>query len=597
MRQSGVRGDEWNTPSESGDHGWDDSLYTTDNRVAYVPQQPSHADGGTAYDPDGHADGHPAADGGHDGAGDERLSDLGGGSDDGGGRRARRSGGDGNGGGRSASRRRKKPKKRIWRWVAIITSVAILGTAGGAYAYLQHLNANITKDKLNLGGKTNAEKTKANAAGQTPVNILLLGSDSRSGASNAKLGGAKGTVGARADVQMLLHVSADRSNMTVVSIPRDTRVDIPKCTDADGKIYQATTNETINASLTHGGPGCTVATWENLTGISIDHFMMIDFAGVVSMADAVGGVPVCVKANIYDPKSHLKLTKGSHTIKGVQALQWLRTRHGFEDGSDIGRTHAQHMYMNSMIRQLKSGSKLTDPPKLLNLAESATKALTVDDGLGSVTKLVSLANDIKKVPTKRITMTTMPWGADPLNPTAHVVPTSAATKLFTLLRNDEAVDGETSKKKTKTSTATATASASPKADITVSVRNGTGSTTAAAVSGRASAIVGKLSTLGYTKAAVDTTAASATGTTVTYPADGDKANALAVAKSLNISTGSVKKSTKVSAITLTIGSDWTTGTTYPKASKSDTKAVLDQSAALNAADTSACMSVYSPYTW
>jgi hypothetical protein len=196
-------------------------------------------------------------------------------------------------------------------------------------------------------------------------------------------------------------------------------------------------------------------------------------------------------------------------------------------------------------------------------------------------------------------MTTMPWGADPLNPTAHVVPTSAATQLFTYLRNDEAIDGKTAAKKTSTASpsASATATAAPKAQITVSVQNGTGTATTAAVSGRAGTIVDKLNTLGYTQAAVDTTSASATGTTITYPSDSQKANALAVAKSLNIATGMVKKSTKVSKITLVIGSDWTTGTTYPKATKSDTKAVLDQSAALNASDESACMAVYSPYTF
>lgn len=109
---------------------------------------------------------------------------------------------------------------------------------------------------------------------------------------------------------MLLHVSADRSNMSVISVPRDTKTTIPKCTDPDdGKVYPKTTDR-INTSLQHGGPGCTVATWEEMTGIPVDHFMMIDFAGVVSMADAVGGVPVCVNSNVYDPRSKLKLKKG-----------------------------------------------------------------------------------------------------------------------------------------------------------------------------------------------------------------------------------------------------------------------------------------------
>ncbi|WP_127355066.1 LCP family protein [Actinacidiphila soli] len=588
MRHSGVRGDEWNTASEPGDLGWDDSLYRTDHTAPHVPQQASPVDGGGGYGPD--ASGTPES---------RYEADSGGSGHNDGGRRRRGGGDGGNGGGRAAARRRKKPKRRILRWVAIVTSIAILGTAGGAWAYYQHLNNNLAKDTLNLGS-SKAKKTKANAAGQTPLNILLLGSDTRTGSSNGKLGGGAATaVGARADVEMLLHLSADRSNMTVVSVPRDTRVTIPKCTSSSGTVYPQS-SDIINASLGHGGPGCTVATWEKLTGISIDHFMMVDFSGVVKLADAVGGVPVCVKANVQDPDSHLKLTKGTHTIKGQQALEWLRTRHAFEDGSDIGRTHAQHMYLNSMIRQLKAGTKLTDVGQLNSLAEAATHALTVDNGLG-LSSLISLAGELNKVPTKRITMTTMPSAADPQDPKAHVVPTSAATQLFTMIRNDQPVDGKTTKKTTTASaSASAGPSAAPKADISVAVQNGTGNSTTAAVSGRATTVVNKLTGLGYTKAAVDSTTASSAGTTITYPsAEGNqgKANAEAVAKSLSLPTSAVKKSTKVTQLTLVIGSDWTTGSTYPKSSKSDTKAVLDQSAALNASNTSACMSVYAPYTF
>jgi LCP family protein required for cell wall assembly len=498
------------------------------------------------------------------------------------------------------TRRRKKGKRKVFRYVAITTSLLILGTAGAGWAYYQHLNGNLKKDALNLGSSS-AEKSKANAAGQTPLNILLLGSDSRASKANQHLGGAKAdaTRAPLADVEMLVHVSADRGNMTVMSVPRDTRVEIPQCRGQDGTVYPATTSQTINTSLQHGGPGCTVATWEKLTGAAIDHFMMIDFAGVVSMADAVGGVPVCVNNNIYDKQSGIRLTKGNHTIQGQQALQWLRTRHGFEDGSDIGRTHAQHMYMNAMVRQLKSGAKLTDPSKLLSLAESATKALTVDNGLGSVNKLASLATDLGKVPTDRITMTTMPWGPDPQDPTAHIVPTSAAGKLFTLIRNDAAVDGKSSTKTHQKGDASPTtaATASPKADIAVTVQNGTGSASVAAVSGRASAIATQLNGLGYTKATADTTAESQSGTTISYPSDSLKANAQAVAKSLNLPAGAVKKATALSQITLLIGSDWTTGTSYPKSSSADTKAVLDNSAALNASDTSACMKVNPYYIW
>ncbi|NEE11701.1 LytR family transcriptional regulator, partial [Streptomyces sp. SID7499] len=217
------------------------------------------------------------------------------------------------------------------RWSASVLSVLILATGATGYLYYEHLNGNIKKEDLTLGDKQMADH-KANAAGQTPLNILLIGSDARDSKANQKLGGAKETFGAKplADVQMLLHISADRSNLSVISMPRDTMLKMPKCTAPDGEVFPASTVDVqTNQSLGRGGPGCTVATWYELTGIRIDHFMMIDFAGVVSMADAIGGVPVCVDANINsrgrDGKgSGLKLEKGTTYVKGEQALQWLR---------------------------------------------------------------------------------------------------------------------------------------------------------------------------------------------------------------------------------------------------------------------------------
>lgn len=352
--------------------------------------------------------------------------------------------------------RGKKGKRRVLRWVASVTALLIIGGAGAGYLYYEHLNGNLKKADLTLGDKKMADH-KANAAGQTPLNILLIGSDARDSKANQKLGGAKNTFGAPplADVQMLLHLSADRSNMSVISMPRDTMLKIPKCTDPETKrVYPATTGLAMtNETLGRGGPGCSVATWYELTGITIDHFMMIDFAGVVSMADAIGGVPVCVKGNVYSHTSEgkgsgLKLEKGTTKIKGKQALQWLRTRYGFEDGTDLGRTHAQHMYMNSMVRELRKGTKLTDPGKLMGLAEAATNALTVDKGLDTVKKLYDLAEELKKAPTKRITMTTMPnvYGTGTLK--ERVLPKPGdADQLFQMVRDDIPLDGKTSKRK------------------------------------------------------------------------------------------------------------------------------------------------------
>lgn len=499
---------------------------------------------------------------------------------------------------------RKGRRRRALRWSAIVLAVVILGTAGAGYLYYQHLNSNIKKDPLNIGDeKDRAAESKANAAGQTPLNILLIGSDARDSAENQKLGGAKDTFGtpARADVQMLLHVSADRSNMSVVSMPRDTLVDIPKCTDPDtGKKYAAETNVITNDSLGRGGPGCTVATWEKLTDIHIDHFMMVDFSGVVSMADAIGGVPVCVDANIYSHTSSgkgsgLKLKEGTTSVKGKQALQWLRTRYGFEDDTDIARTKAQHQYMNSMVRQLRENATLSNPTKLRSLAETATKAITVDNGLGTVAKLYDLSKELKKVPTKRITMTTMPWEYSGSSGRVVPKPTDAA-KVFRLVREDIALDGQ-DKKKTATAAKASTDPAAADDEIAVQVENGTRTDTTRAVTGRATSVAQLLVGKGFKEAVADSSAILSEATTVVrYPSADLEGDAQRVAKALGIPTSAVKKSTSVSGVTLVVGADWSTGTKYtaPAAEDDTTPTSAD---ALNGSDTTACMHVDPNYVW
>ncbi|MGW5276442.1 LCP family protein [Streptomyces sp. NPDC004044] len=495
----------------------------------------------------------------------------------------------------------KRRKHRILRWIAWVLAVVILGGAGAGYLYYQHLNGNLKKADLTLGDKKMTEH-KANAAGQTPLNILLIGSDARDSKENQKLGGAKDTFGALplADVQMLLHLSADRSNMSVVSMPRDTLLKIPNCTDPKtGHVYPATTGLAMtNETLGRGGPGCSVAAWYELTGITIDHFMMIDFSGVVSMADAIGGVPVCVKGNVYshtrDGKgSGLKLEEGTTKVKGKQALQWLRTRYGFGDGTDLGRTQAQHMYMNSMVRELRKGTKLTDPSKLTGLAEAATSALTVDTGIDTVKKLYDLAGELKKVPTKRITMTTMPnvygTGAN----SSRVLPKPVdADQLFQMVRDDIPLDGKASKRKAPA----AKEPTAPVAEIPVSIRNGTRTDTEYPVEGRASAVKKLLTGKGFTQATVDvqnTDAAARTG--VLFPSADMEGNAQAVAKALGIPLTAVKKSTAVSGITLTVGADWRENGPYPAPSAEEK--TPKSARALNGDDETACMDIQPGFGW
>ncbi|WP_340561073.1 LCP family protein [Streptomyces sp. GSL17-111] len=512
------------------------------------------------------------------------------------------------------------------RWSAVVLSVLVLATAGVGYLWYDGLNDNLRKEALHLG-ENKLDSSKPNAAGQTPLNILLLGSDSRNSDENVRLGGSHADRGRPplADVQMLVHLSADRSNMSVLSIPRDTRVEIPRCTDpADGAVYQARVDK-INASLQNGGPGCTVATWENLTGIPVDHFMMVDFAGVVSIADAVGGVPVCVDANVHDRRSGLRLEKGETTVRGEQALQWLRTRHGFEDGSDIGRAKAQHLYMSSMVRQLKGGTKLTDVGKLRRLAEEATDALTVDHGLETVDKLYGLADELKKVPARRITLATMPWVYSPGG--SYVLPKEGdAARVFSLIRRDVALDGEDAPADDRTGDTGGRDDADSDADtgeepaatpsgpdgtppvdpasVTVRVLNGTGTAGRAPVRGRAGDVAAELQTAGFTQAVADGTPRSQWDTVLTHSQAGERAGALAVARALGLPESAVRQSPGDPGLTLTVGADWRTGPSYqaspddpdPSAQPEDDTPPegLD---GLGGDDSTACMHVNPLATW
>ncbi|MET8057308.1 LCP family protein [Streptomyces microflavus] len=501
---------------------------------------------------------------------------------------------------RSSRRAPKSGKRRVLRWVSSVLALLILGAGGAGYLYYEHLNSNIKKEDLTLGDKQMADH-KANAAGQTPLNILLIGSDARDSKANQKLGGAKETFGSPplADVQMLLHLSADRSNLSVVSMPRDTMLKMPKCTAPDGEVYPASTRDVqTNESLRRGGPGCTVAAWYELTGIRIDHFMMIDFAGVVSMADAIGGVPVCVDANIYSRGANgrggsgLKLEEGTTYVKGEQALQWLRTRYGFEDGSDLARAKAQHQYMNSMVRELRKGTKLTDPGKLMNLAEAATTALTVDKGLDTVKKLYDLAEELKKVPTKRITMSTMPNVYGTGTNAGRVYPKAGdAEQLFRMVREDMPLDGKASKRKP----VEPKDPSAPVGEIAVAVRNATATDGLGPVSGRAGDVEKLLKEAGFAKATVDAgNVAGAARTGVLYPSAELEGDAQAVAKALGIPVSQVKRSTDVSGISLAVGADWRDEGVYP-VSKGTEK--TPESAGAQNGEEKGCMKVNPQYTW
>ncbi|WP_229825994.1 LCP family protein [Streptomyces sindenensis] len=408
-----------------------------------------------------------------------------------------------------------------------------------------------------------------------------------------------------ADVQMLLHVTADRKEASVVSIPRDTRVMIPECENSDSGKKSPAVNTLINESLSLGGPGCTLDTWEKLTGIYIDHWMMVDFAGVVAMADAVGGAEVCVKHDVYDfPKpsvpggSYLELKKGTTQVQGKKALQWLRTRHAF--GSDFGRSKAQHMYMNSVIRRLKSQNAFTDTGQLMNLAETASTSLQVSEGLGTVKNLFDVGMQLKDIPMDRINMLTMPRIPDPRNKN-HVLPKpGAADKLWSLLREDQPLDSkdrDTAAEKPRNQRDQSLPDPTDRKSLTFTIVNGTGGDGTAATPRRAAAIAAVLQAQGFEKASASPTAGSTLTTELAYPKDSGvqgKADAKFIARSIGVPDTAVKASGEVEHPTLTIGSDWRVGNSYPETAPDDSDLISDAEA-VNGADGDACMDVYWPY--
>ncbi|MBB5939093.1 LCP family protein [Streptomyces zagrosensis] len=305
------------------------------------------------------------------------------------------------------SRRKPKPKKTKTKkaliWGSGTMAFLLVGGAVAAYLIYQHLNGNIKKVDV---GENNP------AVIDGPVNILVIGTDTRSGAGNGDYGD-KDSVG-HADTTILFHVSEDRTNATALSIPRDLIFDVPDCTvkqeDGSRKTIPGKQKVRFNTSLGQDGrdPGCTWNAVEKLTGLEVDHFMMADFNAVKTLSTAVGGVEVCLAHDIKDPKSKLNLTAGRHKIQGEEALAFVRTRHSVGFESDLDRIKLQQQFLSSMIREMKAGGTFGSPQKMWKLSNAATDALTVDTGIGSVKKLMALGKDLSKVNIKNITFATVP---------------------------------------------------------------------------------------------------------------------------------------------------------------------------------------------
>lgn len=306
---------------------------------------------------------------------------------------------------RHAERAVRRPWGTLWRAavVALVTVLVSVSSVGAIVVWKIQSQVD-TVDLTDDNGEVSLPPIGELKGG---FNVLIVGSDTRKGQHK---GHGFGSVGSTLnDVNILVHISADHTRATAVSIPRDMVVQIPQCPQPDGGKSGAMSAQPINVALWYGGLGCVVRTVENLTGMDINYAGLITFDGVAKMADAIGGVDVCVDGAIDDPHTRLKFKKaGTYTIQGYQALAFLRSRHGVGDGSDLGRISSQQHYLSSMVRKIQDEGVLLDPAKVYGLAQVAATSMQLSSSLSSIDTMVAIALVLKDIPRENITFVQYP---------------------------------------------------------------------------------------------------------------------------------------------------------------------------------------------
>jgi LCP family protein required for cell wall assembly len=306
--------------------------------------------------------------------------------------------------------------------VAVLTALVI------SVAY-QRLDKNFTP-----GREPEHKAKKKHLIGGDPLNILVMGSDSRVGAGNDIDG--QTDIGQRSDTTILVHVSADRKTVYGISLPRDAMVTRPDCEDDDGKTIPGGELQMFNAAYALGGPACTVEQVEALTGIYIDHYVSVDFNGFKDMVDAVHGVTVCIPDDVNDQAHGIVFKAGTQELDGQQALNYVRERYVLSANSDIGRMKRQQAFVASMINKVVSAGTLTRPSRVYGFLEAATGSITTDPDLSSLSDLVHLAWQFRKTDLDNISFITVPFEEYPPDPN-RLQWSASAKGLWKVILNDE----------------------------------------------------------------------------------------------------------------------------------------------------------------
>ena len=383
--------------------------------------------------------------------------------------------------------------RRVVTALAVTLAVVLVTGFVGAFVAYYKLNNNITEQDLSgiLGDDRPAVIAEAD---EKPLNILVMGSDRRAPGKNV--------AGERSDTTILLHLAADRKSAVVVSIPRDSIVDIPRCMREDGTSIPARPQQMFNTAFSSGGAACTIRTVEAISDIRIDHHVVVDFRGFRGMVNALDGVEVCVPEAVYDRKSRLDLEAGRQIVHGDQALAYVRTRYGLGNGGDLSRIERQQAFLSSMVTKVQSSGLLLRPDRLYNFLAAATQSLTTDPGLSSLNELRKLAQDVRGLKSSQIRFVTVPNEPYPADPN-RVQFTPAAKALWTALRFDRPLPGQERKARQGTRAPdTGPPLRTPPERIHVEVLNGSG------VPGAATRLAERLQAEGFVVTGIGTAARS-----------------------------------------------------------------------------------------
>lgn len=339
------------------------------------------------------------------------------------------------------------PVSQFFKILAVGLAVVLVAGVGIVGYNVWSLATNFTDDAVALEGQEAVPPDIGQIEGG--VNLFLAGTDACE-PEYEQYFGARCT-GADAggelnDVNLLVHISDNPRRVTVISFPRDLMIPVPSCEQEDGSTTSAMSKQPLNSTFSYGGLSCTVKTISQLTGQSIPYAAKVTWGGVIEITNAVGGVDVCIANGIKDRYTGIDWPAGTRNIQGLEALQFLRTRHGVGDGGDLGRISNQQQYMSRLANKIVSDDVLSDPATLYKLATVAVDNITPSKSLTNPLTLVQIALALKNVPFEDIVFLQYPTNADPADANKVVPNKAAAEALFDALEANQqlVLTGETS---------------------------------------------------------------------------------------------------------------------------------------------------------